>query len=393
MKGGDTLNIFGWIREFFGNEKSIKLTQRRIASQEVKLAIEEFAIFSAISLIAGAVSKCEFKTYLKGKETKKREYYQWNIEPNKNQNSSQFIQELITKLLYLNECLIFEVNGQLIIADSFVRNENGIQEDTFTDVIKGKKPIERTFLMRDVLYFKYFNEDVRFLLSNLMSGYNDLINMAVGKYKRAGGRKGIVNINTTAKGNKEDKNSVDDLFNRRFKNYFESENAVLHLPKGVDYEENNSEGNKKSASEVNDISIMLKEAFERAAQAYKIPPSILRGDIADIGKLTDNLLTFCVDPLTDMISEEITRKRYGEKAFIEGSRLEVDTKCIKHIDLFSIAQAYDKLIASGGYSIDELRVKAGDVELGTWWSQKHWMTKNYTDIENIESMKEGGEDQ
>lgn len=31
---------------------------------------------------------------------KKTEYYIWNVEPNVNQNSSEFIQEFISKLLF-----------------------------------------------------------------------------------------------------------------------------------------------------------------------------------------------------------------------------------------------------------------------------------------------------
>jgi phage portal protein BeeE len=48
------------------------------------------AFWSAVNIVANAVSKCEFKTFLNGKEDKGKEYYLWNIEPNKNQNSSDF---------------------------------------------------------------------------------------------------------------------------------------------------------------------------------------------------------------------------------------------------------------------------------------------------------------
>lgn len=117
--------------------------------------------------------------------------------------------------------------------------------------------------------------------------------------------------------------------------------------------------------------------------------SILLGDIADVEKVTDNFLTFCIDPLADLITEEIVRKRYGQEEFVKGRLLDVDTTSIKHIDLFSIANSFDKLVACGGYSIDELRRKARDSEIGEEWSQRHWMTKNYQHIEMAEA--EGGE--
>lgn len=386
------MNFIDWISSFFGEDKkTIYLTEQAIASQEIKLAIEDFAIVSAINMIASTISKCEFKTYLNGNEKKGDEYYLWNIEPNKNQNSSQFLQELISKLLYYNECLVLDINGQIIIADDFYQNEYAVMENYFTNVSRGTMNFNRSFSMSEVMYFKLSDTDIKRLLSNLIKGYNDLINMAVGKYYRSGGRKGIMHIDAIAQGDPKFQEKFDDLMNNRFKTYFQAENAVLPLYKGYEYEEQSGEAGKKSISEITDISNLVKEAFERVAQALKIPPALLRGDIADIGKITDNYLTVCIDPITAMIGEEVTRKRYGKNAYLKDSYLKVDTTCVKHIDIFSIAESFDKLIASGGYSIDELRVKAGDSALNTDWSKKHWMTKNYSDIENLEGGESGGE--
>ena len=232
---------------------------------------------------------------------------------------------------------------------------------------------------------------MRSLLSNLVKGYNNLLNMAIGKYRRNGGRKGILDIDATAQGDLKFQEKFDDLMNNRFKKYFEAENAVLPLHKGFNYTEQNGEGNKKSTSEIVDISSITKETVERVAQAFKIPPALLKGDIADVSAITDNFLTFCIDPITDILSEEINRKRYGKEAYLKGSYVKFDSTCIKHIDIFSIAGKFDKLIASGGYSIDELRVKAGDTPLNEKFSTKHYMTKNYSDIENMEGGEKLGE--
>jgi len=381
------MKLTEWLSSFFGT--TISLTQQETSNQETRLAIEAFAITAAINLIASAISKCEFKTYSKGVEFKGEEYYLWNIEPNKNQNSSQFLQELITKLLYNNECLVIEIGGQLIVADNFYQNEYATLENYFTDVVKGTMSFDRTFRMSEVMYFKLGDNNIRNLLSNLIKGYENLLSMSITKYKRSGGRKGILDIDAVASGNKDFQTKFEDLMKNKFKNYFEGENAVLPLEKGYKYNEQGGEGSKKSTSEIVDINAITKEIFERVAQALKIPPALLRGDIADVGKVTDNFLTFCIDPHVDMISEEANRKRYGKAAYLSGSYLRIDTTCIKHIDIFSIAEAFDKLIASGGYSIDDLRKKSGDAPLNTPWSKKHWITKNYQDIEIIDVK--GGE--
>lgn len=65
------MKFLDWIKDFFGVDQStIYVNQQALATQEVQLAIEYFAITSAINLVSSAISKCEFKTYLKGTENK-----------------------------------------------------------------------------------------------------------------------------------------------------------------------------------------------------------------------------------------------------------------------------------------------------------------------------------
>lgn len=378
------MKIVEFIRDFFGSKSEILLNEK-MTDISTQIAVQEFAIETAINLISGCISKCEFQTFMNNKEIKEDEYYLWNYEPNKNQNSTEFIQELVSKLLRNNECLIVESNGQLIIADSFNQNEYALVENIFEDVTRKDFTFKRKFRMSEVLYFKLNNKDIRILLSSLMDSYDNLLNLAVGKYKRSGGRKGVIKLDSILKGDETKKKEIEDLFTRKFKNYFEAENAIVDLPKGVEYEEKNGEGSKKSTSELVDIQNLIKEAFERAAQAFKIPPSLLRGDIADIEKITDNFLTFCIDPIVDMISEEINRKRYGKTFVLKGTFIRIDTTCIKHIDIFAIAEKIDKLVSTGMYSIDGLRRKVKDIALNEEWSGKHWITKNYSEITQIDS--------
>lgn len=370
------MKILDFLRDIFTPGKTVYVKDK-IESQKYKLAIEGFSVQMAINMLAGLIAKCEFKTYAKGKEIRSEEYYLWNVEPNVNQNSSQFVQELISKLLYHNEALVIEVNDQLLIADSFTQEPYALFPNVFSGVTVGNLTFDKTFSMSDVLYFKLNNQDIRALLSGLMDGYSQLLDMAIGKYKRAGGRKGTAKVNKTLTGDKKSQEQIDDLFNKQFKNYFESENAIVNLPNGVDYNEISGEGSKKSTSEVNDIANITKEAISRVAQAFRIPAALLQGDIADVDKLIGELLTFCIDPIADLLQTEIVRKRYGKTAFLAGSYLRIDTTCIKHIDIFDVAEQADKLISDSIYSVDEIRRKIGDAPLNTWWSKQYVRTKNY----------------
>ncbi|ACD22831.1 phage portal protein [Clostridium botulinum] len=381
------MKIINFLRDFFGSKNTVYLNEK-VDSVCTNLAIDAFALQTGINLIASCVAKCEFKTFLNKKEVNSDEYYLWNIEPNKNQNSSEFIQEFVSKLLLNNEVLIVEFNNELIIADSFYREEHAIYEDYFEQVTKKDFTFDKKFYMKDVLYFKYNNDDIRKYYNNLMIGYNELLSLAKGKYKRAGGRKGTVELDAIAKGDEEKRKQIEELFTKKFKNYFEAENAIVDLPKGVKYTEITGEGSKKATNELGDITRILDDAFTRAAQALRMSPALLKGDIADIDKITNNFLTFCIDPIVDLIQTEINRKRYGKSNFFKGSYLYVDITNIKHIDIFSIAEKIDKLIACGMYSIDDLKKKLKDTVLNTEWSEKHWITKNYQGINEINS-KEG----
>lgn len=392
------MGFWNWLQGKMLGGKSVEITAdtvKKFVDEEkmAKLVIEEFTIHAAINLIANCISKCEFKTYENGKEKQGEEYYLWNYEPNKNQNSSQFLQELVTKLLYNNECLVVEVAGQLIIAENFSKEEFAIKETVFSNVYRKGFTFDRTFQMSEVLYFRLNNKNIRRLLSDLCSGYEEILSEAVDKYEKAGGEKGTLHIDATATGQKYGNRTFEevyeDLMNNRFKKFFNSRSAVLPLFRGFTYTKQAAEQSKKSTSEMKDITDALDEIVGTVARAFNIPVSLLKGDVSDVEKITKNFLTFCIDPLCEMIQTEINRKRYGKKQVQKANYLKTDTTTVMHTDIFDIAEKIDKLIASGMYCIDELRKKIGDEPLSTEESQKHFITKNYEALSSIQAAKGG----
>ena len=118
------------------------------------------------------------------------------------------------------------------------------------------------------------------------------------------------------------------------------------------------------------------------ANALQIPPALLSGEVSDVKAITDNFVTFCVDPYAAMIQREITRKEFGVKTLKNGmvsNYYMVDTSTIYHINVFDIAASADKLIADSIYNVDDVRVKIGDAPLNTEWSRKYSRTKNLED--------------
>lgn len=383
------MKIVQFLKDFFGDKTEISIKDK-IDSECTVLAVKTFSVEMAINLISGLIAKSEFKTFLNHKEVKKNEYYLWNYEPNRNQNSTEFIDKLVHKLLLENEVLIVESDdGQLLIADSFGHEEFALYDDKFTSVTVRDYTFNRTFYMSDVIYIKLHDNNMTAILNNLANGYTDLMNMAIDKYKREGGRKGTINMDTIKKGDEKAQERMKKLFEKDFKEYFKAENAVLPLYKGEEYTEQNSSGNQKTTSGMQNIIALLDRELESVARAYKIPPAILKGNIADVEQSTNNLLTFCIDPLVNLIQTAINKSKYS-KNVLQGSYLLIDTTSIKHIDVFSIADKIDKLISDGIYSIDEIRSKIKDTVIGEEFSMKHYITKNYTDINKLDVL-EGGE--
>ena len=179
-----------------------------------------------------------------------------------------------------------------------------------------------------------------------------------------------------------------DLMENRFKSFFTRKNAVIPLWNGMQATFSGSSGTKAS---VDDITKLMNDGMTRSAQAYKISPALLTGEIAGIKEAINLTLTSAIDPLAAATSEQISIKINGLSGIVKGNYAVVDTSNIKHIDIFDIASAVDKLIGSGFATPDEARVFAGLQPTGEKAMQQHYFTKNYSTIDEI--MRTGGENE
>ena len=404
-------DFFNYIKGLMtGEDHEITVTQEDIArwidkKAWDKQAIYLFALNSGINVIANALSKCEIRTFYKGKERKGDEYYLWNYSPNKNMNASEFMQKLVWNLIYKNECLVVPaINGDLLIADSYTRDTYA----NFNDIFKGVTiildnstyQIDRSFRADEVLFYKLNNKNLIMLLNEVMEGYRDLMEAAVTAYLKASGEHGILKIDAKAPqinyGKKADGTSrtfndvYREMMENQFASYFKSPNAVMPLWEGFSYEVAGvAGGGRKNTSEVKDLKDITDEIYARVANALQIPPAILKGDIADVEVLTRNMVTFAIDPIAKMIERENNRKRNGTKV-LKGTYQMVDTSRIMHIETLDMADKAFNLIGSG-WSVDEVRIRAGDAPLNTEWSQRHLISRNFTEFDQLGEQQESNE--
>lgn len=385
------MGLISWlVNRINGTSEPTQIEVEEFFNLQAELVIRNLAFQTAINLVANSISKCEFKTYFKNEEVKKQEYYLFNVEPNKNQNSSEFIHKWISILYENNECLIIENNGQLLIADTFSKKEYALFDYTFSGVTVNDFTFNKTFNMSEVLYFKLNNRDIRKLINGMYETYGKLIAYGQKSYQKSRGRRGILTVNTVAQGKPNFNETFEKLMNERFKKFFEADNAVLPLFDGYSYDDI---GSKTYSNEgTRDIKAMIDDIYDFTARAFGIPPVLLKGDTANLGdSVINNYLTFCVDPLTDMFQEEINRKRSGYVGFAQGTYLNIDTKSIKHIDLLSVSTAIDKLIGSGSFCINDIRKLVGEPIIDEPWAWQHFITKNYATVEDMLLALEGGD--
>lgn len=392
IERGRGMGLRTWITKILSG--GMRQTTEVEASEFWNLAADAYlrvlAFECAKNIIANAVSKCEFKTYFNGKEKKAQEYYLWNVEPNVNQNSTAFIGKLINQLFDNNEALVIENGGHLFVADSFQMKPYALYDYQFSQVTIEDFTFNKTFAMSDVLYFKLRTCDIRPIINCMAESYGKLAAYAMKAYQKSKGSRGILDISTQAQGDKEFNSTFDKLMNDRFKTFFAADSAVLPLFNGYKYTD--ATARSTTPETTRDIKAMANDIFDFTGRAIGVPTPLMTGEVADTSKAVDQLLTFCIDPLCDMIQEEINRKRSGYAGFSKGTFVKIYTSAIKHIDLLDVATAIDKLIGSGAFCINDIRAAVNEEPIDEPWAWQHFMTKNYSTVQDLlAALVEGGE--
>ena len=208
-------------------------------------------------------------------------------------------------------------------------------------------------------------------------------------YSKSRGEKGTLELDATAAGDAKANAAYEALKNNGFKTFADAENAMMPLYKGMKYTSTSQK--TYNSDTTRDIRAMIDDVTDFTARAFGIPPPLLNGSVQDVASATDQLLTFCIDPLVDNLAEEMNRKRFGMNGVLKGSYLQIDTGSIKHIDLLAQAANIDKLVCSGVECVNDIRAILGQPIINEPWAWKHFMTKNYETVAELLADFNGGE--
>lgn len=369
-----------------------KLDTAEVSSVATKaleeVAMKELALQIAVSYISNTLSKCEIKTYENGEETKGLFYYLLNVQPNPNQNASQFINQIVENYVYDNEALVVLHKDKLYCADSFVVDESEpLKGFKYSNIAFGAQQLPKERKSHEVFHFKLDNKDIKRQIDLLNNQYGQIINLALQTFKATNGRKYKLLLENYRAGDPQFVQVYESVIKKQLKTFIENDNSVYPQFKGTDLQEFQTQHRADTA----DIVAMRKEVFETTAQAFKIPQSMMYGNITNMNEIVKVFLTFAIEPVAKMLSAELTRKRYSFEEWKRGSYVEVDTSCISYADILECADKADKAIASGVTNIDELRPRFRLKKLNTEFSTAHFITKNYDLAENMLKTLESGE--
>lgn len=353
----------------------------------------EYAILAAAfsmccDMISSAVARCDYRTFVGGEEKREKEFYLWNYEPNEDQNSTEFLRKLTEKLLRDNEVLIVEGKRRgdlpsLYIADSFECENDGInptKANTYTSVTVGDYTFTKRFRESDVIHLTLRNRKISELSAALTASAAGLITSAERYYKQSHGRQFKQHVDAIRSGQKDFEETYTKLVNDQIKPFMQGENAVLPEFDGYTY----TDISRSSTVDSSDVRALTEEIFNATAAAFGIPAVLLNGKVEAVGDALNRFLTNCVDPICDLLSEELTRKRYGYEGWAAGSYIRVDSSSIQHFDMFANSASIEKLVGSGAFTINDILRAAGQPEIDAPWANEHYLTLN---IEKLDSSR------
>lgn len=380
-----------WLINLFERKGARSLSLNEVVGElAVEVFVKELAIQTCINLIANTISRGTFRTFEKGVEVRKENHYLLNYEPNPNKSASKFWRDVVHSLVYENEALVVQAQDRFYVADSFDVQKFAFRPYIYSNVVVDGFTLSRVYEEPQVWHFELHHQPIKALVDGLYRSYGKLIAAGQQHFLRNSARRGLLKVPATYPQTDKAQQDLEDLLGRRFKRFMEAEGgAVLPLTGGMEYQEAQSSiGVRGGGGEGREIRALIDDVFDMVAMAFQVPPQLLKGHVADTENAFNNFLTFCVNPLAELITDEINRKLYGRKWVLERSYVKLDTSAIRAVDIKDVANALDVLVRIGAYSIDNCLEYLGMEPLGTDWSTQRWMTKNY---EPVEAAAEGGE--
>lgn len=338
------------------------------------------AIHIAASYIANALSKCEFKLYQDKKKVKDLNYYRLNIEPNKNYNGSRLWNKVAMKMLTNPDgALIVRVGDKFYVADEFQLEHFALNGDMFHGVVIDGYQLYKSFKHEDVFYFKLEDENVTAFIDGMYEDYGKSISYAAESFNKANSDKYKLKVEAQKIGDKTFQEYYNETIKDMIKPFLEK-GGVFPEMKGYTLEEFK---NRPQTKDSTDLINLRKDVFQIAGQAFKIPLSMMEGNINNMEAVVEAFLTFSVEPVAKLMEDELTRKIYGYDGYVNDCYCKIDTSKIPFTSIIKNADKAGTLIANTICNPDEVRDLFGLDYIDEEYMKQYYVTKNNSKAEDV----------
>lgn len=350
-----------------------------------KSYLKKLALETCINFIGRTISQSDFRIMKDNKMISDDWDYLLNVRPNTDQSASEFWQQLTYRMILHNEVLVvLSDSNDLLIADSFTRDEYAVYPDVFKGVTVKGYTFERNFPMNEVIYITYNNDKLSRYMDGMFDDYSDLFTRMIETQKLSNQIRGTVGIDSTQKLDEEQQGKLQEFINRLFNSFRKNVIALVPKLKGFEYDEVSSgENNGKS---VDELTKLKRDLINDVANILGIPSTLIHGDMSEYETAIKAYIKFCIAPLTKKIQDELNAKIIGKTDYMGGKKIKV--RGIAEMNPLELANAVDKLRASGVYNGNEIRIKLGDEPVDNPALDEYVLTKNYQTAQT----SEGGEE-
>lgn len=373
------------IKDFFGKKNSVDLSEFIDSKVITKMSYKLLAVHIAASYIANAISKCEIKIYDKSNNrsvlVRDMTSYRLNCEPNTNQSSSQFWNKVAMKMLTNKDgALVIVSNEKLYVADSFSVDKKPFLENKYSGVVVDDLSMQKTYYENEVLHFQLEDKNVNELIDSMYSDYGEAIAYAADAFIKSNGQKYRLDIETDKTGDKPFEEYYKEKIEKSLEKFISSPNGVYLQFRGNKLETMDTAKNIKDSS---DLIKLRSDIFEVVGHAYKIPTSMMAGNINNMKEIISAFITFAVEPIATLIADEITRKFFGYAGYLNNTKVKVDTSTIPYISILENATNAGSLIQNTICMPNEVRELLG-IEPGEGeFLNTFYVTKNNSKAEDV----------
>lgn len=347
-----------------------------------QLAYQKFAIEMCVDLIATYVARTDWRYYKNKKHSSHQLESLLNVRPNPVQTSTEFFKQWVYELLMNQQALIVQINNNLYVATDFVANLTNFDKLTFTDVwIFDKQAPKKTYTQKEAFIVTPQSGDLFSLMRSFQKQYGDLLQSSVDGYQSNRTKRFIMTNPMYRTQNTEVQETFNAMLEANLKSFATAtgKSAVYAKPQEVTLEDFSD----KQIASASDTRLLMKDIFDRTANAFHIPPQYMFGDTLTEMQL-QTLLRDAVLPIVELFQQAFNDYQFTESQYRNGTLIKADTMKLQLVDLNKVGTFIKNVLPTGTITLGDIseRYLQGDA-LPDDLKDVRLITKNYATVEQF----------